>query len=316
MKISIAMATYNGAKYLREQLDSILHQTFSDWELVVGDDCSTDLTMEILTEYSQKDSRISIFQNETNLGFKNNFESIFSRCNGEYVACCDQDDVWTNDHLEILLKNIGNNDCIGANALICNSQLDASTITTLEFNKIRNNEFKGDILFKHECYYNLIQGTASLFKKDLFKKATKIPDKVKHHDHWIALNAAICSGCCYIPAIILRYRNHESNAIGTKSSSIPGIFKTILEVRSLRNEIYQSRIALLKEISQKNNTPLKQQTINDALIFFTNLQKNTRRISAVVFFIKNYQSITLSSIKQCGTFLYRIVALAFFGILL
>ena len=91
--ISIAMATYNGELFIREQLDSILTQTLSDWELIVCDDGSTDNTLSILQEYANNDSRIKIYQNETNLGFKRNFEKAIGLCSGEYIALCDQDDI-------------------------------------------------------------------------------------------------------------------------------------------------------------------------------------------------------------------------------
>ena len=107
--VSIAMATYNGAKYLREQLDSICAQTINDYELIVCDDCSTDDTYAILKEYALKDARIRVYKNEVNLGFKKNFEKAISLCKGEYIALSDQDDIWYNNHLEILLNNIGDN---------------------------------------------------------------------------------------------------------------------------------------------------------------------------------------------------------------
>ena len=90
--ISIAMATYNGAKYLREQIDSILAQTIQDFELVVCDDCSSDDTWDILKQYSDADKRIKVFRNESNMGFKRNFEKAMSLCGGDYIALSDQDD--------------------------------------------------------------------------------------------------------------------------------------------------------------------------------------------------------------------------------
>lgn len=114
--ISIAMATYNGEKYLREQLDSILAQTVQDFELVVCDDCSTDSTVRILEEYVEKDARIKIFCNEQNLGFVKNFEKAISLCQGECIALSDQDDVWLPEHLQVLLENIGEKDLCGTDA--------------------------------------------------------------------------------------------------------------------------------------------------------------------------------------------------------
>ena len=92
--ISIAMATFNGEKYLREQIDSILAQTHQNFELVICDDCSTDGTAGILREYETQDSRIRVYVNERNIGFKKKFERAISLCKGEYIALSDQDDVW------------------------------------------------------------------------------------------------------------------------------------------------------------------------------------------------------------------------------
>ena len=87
--ISVAMATYNGERYLPVQLDSILNQTIQDFEIVICDDCSRDNTRKILEDYAKLDSRIKVYLNETNLGFKKNFEKAISLCSGDYVALSD-----------------------------------------------------------------------------------------------------------------------------------------------------------------------------------------------------------------------------------
>ena len=112
--ISIAMATYNGEEILEKQLDSILLQTIQDFEIVVCDDQSKDSTWNILEQYAKRDKRFHIYRNEKNLGFKKNFEKAIGLTQGDYIALCDQDDIWYPRHLEILLNNIGNNMlCIG-----------------------------------------------------------------------------------------------------------------------------------------------------------------------------------------------------------
>lgn len=316
MLISIALATYNGEFYLREQLNSILNQTFSDWELVVGDDGSTDSTLDILKEYSQKDSRISFFKNSSNLGFKNNFGKIFSHCSGEFIACCDQDDIWTKDHLEFLLKNIGNNDCIGANAIICNSNLKSTGKTTLDSKHIERSYFDNSKLFVHECYYNLIQGTASLFKSSLLNQIMPFPNTIAHHDHWIALNASISSGCTYTPYEVLYYRTHENNAVGITKFSLRHSLKTLVNIAKHRSSMYDSRLAMLQELQSKNLLESQKTSIQAAMSFFKNLKENKNRIKETFYFIRNYKAITLSSYKNFGYFLYRVINLALFGIML
>ena len=86
VKVSVVMCTYNGEKYLREQIESILNQTCPVYELIIQDDRSTDRTVEIVREYQQKDSRVKLFVNEQSLGFNYNFSTAFTRATGEYIA--------------------------------------------------------------------------------------------------------------------------------------------------------------------------------------------------------------------------------------
>ena len=93
-RVSIALATYNGEMFLREQLDSILNQSVRNFELVICDDCSKDSTWDILNEYAIADSRIRILRNDKNLGFLGNFEKAIQHTQEKFVALADQDDIW------------------------------------------------------------------------------------------------------------------------------------------------------------------------------------------------------------------------------
>ena len=99
--VSVAMTTCNGEKYLEEQLDSILAQTYEPHELVVGDDASTDSTVALLESFAQRASfPVRIIENKSRLGVLENFLHVFSQCQGQYISCCDQDDVWFPTKLE------------------------------------------------------------------------------------------------------------------------------------------------------------------------------------------------------------------------
>ena len=115
------MTTYNGERYLQEQIDSILNQTYSNFELIICDDCSTDSTIEIISSYN--DSRIKLFVNDKNLGFKKNFEKAIKLCTGEYIALSDQDDIWKSNHLEVLYEKINNKELICGNNLLINENI-------------------------------------------------------------------------------------------------------------------------------------------------------------------------------------------------
>ena len=110
--ISIALCTYNGEKYLREQLDTLVDQTYKNLEIIIVDDCSTDSTMQILEEYAEQYINIKVYQNKKNLGYIKNFEKALSLCLGEYIAMSDQDDSWALNKIEYLVGLIKDNQLI------------------------------------------------------------------------------------------------------------------------------------------------------------------------------------------------------------
>lgn len=108
--VSVIMATYNGEKYIREQLDSILQQTYPIHEIIIQDDCSTDGTMDILASYAEQYPIIKVERNEQNVGYNTNFKRAAMRATGDFVAISDQDDVWFPQKIERLVGEIGHCD--------------------------------------------------------------------------------------------------------------------------------------------------------------------------------------------------------------
>ena len=113
--VSVVMCTYNGEVFLREQLDSIVTQTHPIHELIIQDDCSTDHTAEIVTEYAQRYPYIRFHRNTQNLGFNRNFQDALSKATGDFVAIADQDDIWYPEKIQKQAETIGGHDiCISA----------------------------------------------------------------------------------------------------------------------------------------------------------------------------------------------------------
>lgn len=219
MLISIAMATYNGEKYLREQIDSILNQTIQDFELIVCDDCSKDSTVQILKEYEKKDSRIKVFVNKKNLGFKKNFEKAISLCSGKYIALSDQDDVWLLNHLEFLMNNLGEASFSCANSVLVDKN-------NHEIGKNLNigDSFcfmppKEKVLWKIMFSSSPFQGASSLYKAEFLKTCIPIPEEIKFHDAWFAANACMQDGINYSFDVISRYRQHGNNVTSSGHQS-------------------------------------------------------------------------------------------------
>lgn len=242
--ISIAMATYNGAQYLREQLDSILNQTVQDFELVICDDCSTDDTYEILEEYSRIDNRIRLFRNQANQGFRRNFEIVINKCLCELVALSDQDDIWLPDHLEMLLVAMKPNIHV-----VCGKPIFVDK-NNIELPMERDYFFMFDppmtadniirCIFLNRGTY---QGASMLIRKTLFDIALPIPQGVHFHDTWFATIACFMGGMVYIDRPTMRYRRHTDNI-------------TINECRS-------SAIRRFAGITLLNHVPLDRQCFID-----------------------------------------------------
>ena len=163
--ISIAMCTYNGERFVKEQIDSIIAQSYTKFELIVVDDCSKDNTINIIKDYQSKDDRIKLFQNENNLGFVKNFEKAISLCSGDYIALADQDDIWKKDKIEVFIKNIGDNLLIYSDAILIDQY---SKEIGKELIRPNGNLVEGKCN-KAFIFYNCVSGNTLMFKKELIK---------------------------------------------------------------------------------------------------------------------------------------------------
>lgn len=287
--ISIAMTTYNGEKYLREQLDSILNQTYSNFELIISDDCSKDLTWQILEDYAKRDARIKIYKNEHNIGFKKNFEKAISLCNAEYIALSDQDDIWLENHLEILYKNINEKSMSAGNTMILEDGEivpDASYSKRHEFYKLGSNS---DLFTFIMFFHSPCQGASSLYHKDLLKKALPIPDGVLYHDAWFSACACCMNGVGYTFEPISIYRLHGKNASGNhENRTMLSRVKNFFEKEDFETDRFIYCDELGKRFPEANQEI--QKIISDANTWFIN-KKNHKGKKNLFYFLKNYKRI-------------------------
>lgn len=316
MLVSIALATYNGERFIRQQMDSILSQSLSNFEVVICDDCSTDSTVHILKEYASKDSRIKFFENKHNLGYKKNFEKIISLCQGEYIAFCDQDDIWEPDHLKILIQEIGSNDCVCGNALLIDSNGNSLRRTMREIIPIRIFPQNTEDIFSHEVYGNIVQGAASMIRQSLVKKIIPIPDSVKYHDWWIALNACNNNGCKYVDRILLKYRQHESSITNKKFFGIADALSIFFKDTHEKKEYYKEVAMMLNELKREGSSPSFQYKIDSATRFYEALAYRKDFLWRTKHYISNYRTIQLSSKTNVHSFLYNLLCLLIKGIII
>jgi glycosyltransferase involved in cell wall biosynthesis len=203
--VSIAMCTYNGERFLREQLDSLIAQDYPNLEIVIVDDCSTDSTFEILRQYEAEHPHIRLFQNDQNIGFKQNFEKAMSLCTGEFIALCDQGDVWFPHKISTLAKQIGQNSLI------------YSQVQLIDGNEHKlEKAFPNMNLLERRCPLGLLFRncmTACIFKRNMLEKALLIPKDFIFHDHWIAFVASTLYGLKIHYEFLSLYRQHSGNAV-------------------------------------------------------------------------------------------------------
>lgn len=212
--VSIAMATYCGEKFLREQLDSILGQSFCNFELVVCDDCSSDSTVQILNEYAKKDTRIKLFVNEENLGFKKNFEKSISLCSGEYIALSDQDDIWRKNHIEKLLEIIGGHDIACGNPEFIDSAGKNMGYSLRDSKNLEVIPDGDNLLYRILLNSNPFQGASMLIRRAFLASALPIPEEVLYHDTWFSTCSVFLNGIVYTQDIVTLQRLHGNNASG------------------------------------------------------------------------------------------------------
>ncbi len=254
---SIAMCTYNGEKYVREQLESIVEQTLQPDEIVICDDCSKDRTVEIVRE-TLKDWSGSwrLVCNEENLGFKKNFEKAISLCQGDIIYLSDQDDVWDIRKLEIVDEVFRSHP--EAVAVWHDAELVDAKLRPLDLSFWRDTVkfdckkfLRGD--YSQILDGNVAQGCACAFRRKVFDAAVPFPVDA-FHDEWLFLVSLLLGEVVPVPEVLLKYRQAD-NVMG----GIPMTLKERIERWKNRNgrvEIFMSKMVrrecVFKELVSRN----------------------------------------------------------------
>lgn len=210
--VSIALCTYNGARFLNQQLNSILGQTYRNIEIVIVDDCSTDDTARVIAEYAQKDKRIKFFKNEINLGFNKNFEKAIGLTTGKYISISDQDDIWLPNKIEASLKNINENWLIYSKSAFINEKNDILPGRILNESGIVPLNYKGLLLV------NFVTGHTALFKRAFIDCFLPFPER-GFYDWWIGFVALYHNKAVFLNEILTKYRIHEGSVIQKRANS-------------------------------------------------------------------------------------------------
>jgi Glycosyltransferases involved in cell wall biogenesis len=209
--VVILMATFNGAPHLREQLDSLIRQTYSAWRLIVHDDGSTDGTLAILDEYRRIDPRITVMDDGVvGLGAAGNFLHLMRHVKGAYYLFCDQDDIWLEEKIAQLVAVISN--CEGPAVVYANSYLYVDGVVIPQMSTLLHPTSLRDTLF----FNSGIQGCAIIFNHSLMDRLAPFPEFVAMHDHLVTMGAVTFGQMIYLNQPLVLYRQHKQNATGNQ----------------------------------------------------------------------------------------------------
>ena len=206
--ISVCIATYNGERFIGEQLLSILPQLGEDDEVIVSDDGSTDSTLSIVRSIGDKRVRIvgkSVHSKGDN-GPTANFENALRYAKGDYIFLADQDDVWTNDKVQVMTEALQGSCCAVSDAAVTDSQLNITWQSFYQMMKVRSGKLYN--LFIHNGY----TGCCMAFRRCVLDKALPFPKGIPMHDIWIGNVAAFFYDMTFIANRLLYFRRHESAA--------------------------------------------------------------------------------------------------------
>lgn len=214
MKISVCLATYNGGKYIKEQLDSILSQLDTTDEVIISDDGSSDNTLEVIKKLNE--DRIKIVPNKLEKGYSKNFENAISHASGDIIFLSDQDDVWMPNKVALMMESLESADLAISDALISDGDLNPTLGSHFNIHNVKTG-------FLNNWIQTRYIGACMAFKKEILTKILPFPSNQKlcAHDYWIANVGEFYYKVSLIYQPLIKYRRHGNNAStgGEKSNN-------------------------------------------------------------------------------------------------
>lgn len=300
-RVDIVMATYNGEKYLPQQIDSLLAQDHSNWRLLIRDDGSTDKTTDIIHQYAARHpQRIVFFDNQQkNLGARGNFGALLNATSAPYVACADQDDVWMKDKISATLarmkemeKHYGDKPLlVYTDSAVCDAALNVTNASLHDHWKFPRKAQKLERLLVQP----MVQGCTTLSNRKLVEAAMPVPDKAIMHDAWLAMVAAATGETGFLDRPTLYYRQHDANVFGAGITSKEPPSKRSWEERVARvgavmdRNMEQAKL-LLDQVGDKM-LPERRKMVED----FLHLSQEPRFLKGAKLLANGHVRVTLKS---------------------
>lgn len=246
--ISVCMATYNGEKFIKKQIDSILYQLNTNDEIIIVDDCSVDKTLKIIKEY--RENRIKIFKNSVNKGVNISFEKAIKLAKNSIIFMADQDDIWIKGRIELMV-----------NKLIQSRKI----LVTTNYKIIDSNDKKIDIhvqkikeRYSTKHFHNTVEiflgkanyfGCCMAFRSELKKIILPFPNYIQSHDLWIAQAANLMKSNLHIEDNTLLRRIHDNNFSTVKRDFLPKLWSRVIFAVSYFSQSWRIlKLFLIKNI--------------------------------------------------------------------
>lgn len=288
-RIEILMAAYNGTPYIREQIDSILGQTDTNWHLTISDDGSTDGTDAIIDEYArQYPGRVQrVYSGRRFGGAKGHFFWLTEQCDADYIAYCDDDDTWRPDKLEKLQKamrdaeeRLGNDKplLVFSDQTVTDDKLNKLAPSLMRYQKQYFEYFD----YRSILLQNVVTGGAMMVNRALARLALRCvePSQVIMHDWWMAAVAARFGEIVYIDEPLGAYRQHGHNSVGAKNvGSLAHILHKLGHTREIRRTLTDKKAQA--SVFDRTYVPMLEEADRAFLGQFA------RRRSGLVFYLKN-----------------------------
>lgn len=229
--ISVCMGTKNGARFLSDQLDSILSQLSSQDEIIISDDHSSDHTYEIVENYA--DPRIKFIKNPKR-GIVSNFENSLVASIGDIIFLADQDDIWIPEKIERTLPLLSECDLVLSDCEIVDHKLDSLHHSFFKFNSSQ----KGIV---RNLFRNSYMGCCMAFNRSILEKALPFPSRIIAHDQWLGLIAEVYGRVIFQPEKLVWHRRHNKNASTTFNKSKNALFDKFSHRLNLAFSLIETR---------------------------------------------------------------------------
>ena len=303
-EVDILLAVKNGEKFIGEQIESILAQTFQDFRLVIRDDGSSDNTPAIIEEYAAKyPGKIQVVHDDVVCrSATKNFFQLLTYAEADYVMFSDQDDYWLPYKVQITLDYMKQtereNPGLPVLAFTGLHVVDEHLHSMDSFMSLGISRKNYEL--KHAIHGNFSSGCTQMLNKALYSRLGPYSDVITLHDHWVSLYASASGVVCQVPMALILYRQHSHNAIGAgqEKSTLSRIYDFLTSIittparkyRSTRHnyEVQRARCALLRARLAEHVSPERLRQVDEVLALFSDSRRERLRAFFKLGYFRDY----------------------------